>query len=431
VGPGAEVRTNPSGETEARLRGPRRAGDVATMSLDVFHAPAPAGVAALGAPSAGGVDLSGLPELPRRRLPSLRRALVDPAIPALGFDAVHVPPSVLEALERGQRILVVGHVPPDGDCVGSAVGLARALQHVGKSAVAVVDDALPWACRAIDAGNDVRRADEVQGSFDLVVVVDVAAKDRIGGAARFLADAREVLVVDHHAVGADPEALGLRADQRFTAWIAPETDAAAVMVGGIAHRLGGGAAEQVAPTLAGAIYTDTLGFRAPGADLRNLQLFKGVVRDAAGVRALEAGLASRLPPAALAIVEALPPRGGRDLVVDAATWAELGRVARAVDPRTTDGDVRGALLDRLDRLRDAAGSSALVVEEPSGVRVSLRSTEDGEARRVAEQLGGGGHGQSSAVFMPSATLEGVEQRLTAARATVERAREARLRLGRG
>jgi nanoRNase/pAp phosphatase (c-di-AMP/oligoRNAs hydrolase) len=63
--------------------------------------------------------------------------------------------------------------------------------------------------------------------------------------------------------------------------------------------------------------------------------------------------------------------------------------------------------------------------------VSLRSTEDGEARRVAEQLGGGGHGQSSAVFMPSATLEGVEQRLTAARATVERAREARLRLGRG
>lgn len=412
----------------ARASSAARVADATTRSLDVFE---PSAVAGPRGPSAAELDLSGLPALPRRRLPPLRRALADVAVPALGFDAVHVPPSVLEALARGRNILVVGHVPPDGDCVGSAAGLARALQHAGKRAVAVVDDALPAACRSIDAGRDVRRAHEVEGPFDLVVVVDVAARDRIGDAAKFLADAREVLVVDHHEVAADRAALGLRPEQRFTAWIAPEADAAAVMVGGIAHQLGGDAAARVARALAGAMYTDTLGFRAPGADLRTLQLFKGIVRDAHALRALESGLVSPLPVSARALIDALPVRRGLDLVVDAATWAELGRVARASDPRTTDGDLRGALLDRLDRLRDAAGSSALLIEEPSGVRVSLRSSEDGAARRVAEQLGGGGHGVSAAAFLSGTPLDAAERRLGAARAAVELGREARLRLGRG
>ena len=44
----------------------------------------------------------------------------------------HVLDEILEAIRRAKTICVVGHVRPDGDCIGSQVGLALALQNFGK-----------------------------------------------------------------------------------------------------------------------------------------------------------------------------------------------------------------------------------------------------------------------------------------------------------
>jgi phosphoesterase RecJ-like protein len=362
-----------------------------------------------------------LPAIPARRLPPLREAIVDTTLHALPPESVPVPVAILDVLRSATRILVIGHVPPDGDCVGSAAGLVAALQAMGKDAVAVVDDALPASSRAIDSRGLVQRAADVDGSFDAVVLVDVAQRTRIGGAARFLDGADHVVVIDHHEDVPDAVTFGLGAHQQLTSWVAPDTDAAAVLVAGIACALrpgDDGPFQAAAPMLASSMYTDTLGFRAPGTDLRTLQLFKGVVSDLTRLDALEAALTPSLPPATQAIIDALvvdvgsSREGGRaTFSVSRTTWQQLLDTARAVDPKITEGDVRGALCDRLDDLRDLHGVSAMVLDEAAGVRVSIRSIDDGLASRVATRLGGGGHGRAAAAFIVDADASTVGERL--------------------
>lgn len=381
-----------------------------------------------------------LPPIPSRRLPPLREAIVDVGLPALSPSSVVVPPELLDVLRSARRILVVGHVPPDGDCVGSAAGLVAALQALGKDATAVVDDALPASSRAIDSRGLVKRAADLTGAYDAVVLVDVAQRGRIGGAARFLDTADNVVVIDHHEDVPDPAKFGLGNQQKMTSWVAPDTDAAAVLVAGIAAALRPGddtAFVAAPPMLASSMYTDTLGFRAPGTDLRTLQLFKGVIGDLKSLDALEAGLNPPLPEQAQAIIDALVVTvaskqrgGGATFQVSADSWQQLLQTARATDPRITEGDVRGALCNRLDSLRDAHGVSAMTIDEPAGVRVSLRSTDDGLARRVAEFLGGGGHGRAAAAFLPGASADAVGLQLARGLDQEALAASALLRTGR-
>lgn len=404
------------------------------VAADAFDGtPGPVRAAAVASSAS---SQAALPALPQRRLPPLREAIADPTVTPLPWSSVPVPDAVVDVLRNARRVLVVGHVPPDGDCVASAAGLVAALRAVGKDAVAVVDDALPAACRAIDGAGRVQRAADVDGPFDVVVLVDVAQVPRIGGAAAFLGQAGHVVVVDHHEDVPARSTFGVRDDQGLTSWVASSADAAAVLVGGIAAALSAPAIAAAEKTLAAGLYTDTLGFRAPGADRRTLQLFKTVVGDTATLDALERSLQPRLPPAATAIIDTLVAgatmhKGSKSpvVVVDAPAWQALGVAARAADAQMTDGDLRGVLCDRLDALRDKHGAAMMLIEEPQGVRLSTRSIDDGFARTVAEHLGGGGHGRAAGGFVRR-PLRDVEGDLARALDAVTLAQQARVRAGR-
>lgn len=376
-----------------------------------------------------------LPPLLPRRLPDLDAAIVDPTITVRSPRDVAVPDDVMAALRTAKRVLVIGHVPPDGDCVGSAAGLCAALKAAGKEAVAVVDDALPASSRAIANGGVHRAADVAGQEFDLVVVVDVAAAARIGGAATHVAKAAHVLVIDHHEGGPTREGLGLRADAQLTTWNDPHADAAAVLVAGVAARLDdtGAAFAAAQRPLASAMYTDTLGFKAPGASIDTLRLFKGVVDTPGSLAALRASLQPPLPPAVAAVLDAPSPsitKAGARLVVDSSTWNKALDTARRVAPELVLQDLRGHLADRLDALRDAHGFAALAIDEDVGVRVSLRSLADGPAHDVATALGGGGHGRAAASFLRGVPLDEALTKLSTSTTQMQLALEAKVRSGR-
>ena len=59
------------------------------------------------------------------------------------MTGVPVPESLLQALRKGQRFLLTGHRRPDGDSLGSALGLARILRQLGKGALVWNRDEMP------------------------------------------------------------------------------------------------------------------------------------------------------------------------------------------------------------------------------------------------------------------------------------------------
>ncbi len=103
---------------------------------------------------------------------------------------------ILEAIERASTIIVVGHMRPDGDCLGSAFALREYCIKHGKKADVGSPTPAPESysfIRNISAFNRF-----TQKRYDLFIAVDCGAKDRIGRLEGYFNAARETVCIDHH-----------------------------------------------------------------------------------------------------------------------------------------------------------------------------------------------------------------------------------------
>ncbi len=108
-------------------------------------------------------------------------------------------PEALDFLREHQYFLLVGHLEPDGDCLGAQLGLRSLLERLGKRAVALQDG--PFDRPETEAFAPLFTFDipeEVPG--EAVIVLDCSTSDRISERYKPLLS-RPVLVIDHHAVG--------------------------------------------------------------------------------------------------------------------------------------------------------------------------------------------------------------------------------------
>src|SRR5688500_10118583 len=98
-------------------------------------------------------------------------------------------PTLLTTLTHANRILCISHVSPDGDAVGSLLGMGWLLRHLGKECTLALQDAppkehllLPGAGDILTSQSPVYRSDVQERAFDLIVCVDASSPDRMGNA---------------------------------------------------------------------------------------------------------------------------------------------------------------------------------------------------------------------------------------------------------
>ena len=105
--------------------------------------------------------------------------------------------AIIDAIKAADRILVCGHIRPDGDCVSSAVAVRLLCAKLGKSADAVCGDLerpavfgfLPGYAEFGKLGHD---------KYDLFIAVDCATDKRLGDCCKYLASATNSIGIDHH-----------------------------------------------------------------------------------------------------------------------------------------------------------------------------------------------------------------------------------------
>lgn len=103
------------------------------------------------------------------------------------------PGEIGAALRSCQRILVVSHIRPDFDAVGSVMGLTQALREKGKEVFPVLSDGVPGNLQFIPGSSSIRR--KMNGPAELKVVVDCSDLQRTGNA---LAGDPADINIDHH-----------------------------------------------------------------------------------------------------------------------------------------------------------------------------------------------------------------------------------------
>ena len=101
-------------------------------------------------------------------------------------------------LLAAQKIVLCCHVSPDGDTLGSALGLARLLEQKGKEVTVFVDDDINKSLSFIPGVDKVQRPEAgVIVDADLFVVVDASSFDRVG-ICNEVVKAPVLLNIDHH-----------------------------------------------------------------------------------------------------------------------------------------------------------------------------------------------------------------------------------------
>lgn len=107
--------------------------------------------------------------------------------------------SLQEALKGKKSVVILGHVNPDGDCIGSCLGLYNyLLENYRDMEVSVYLEAMPKKFGYLKGYGDVHHEYEPGKTFELCITLDVSDVPRLGGFAGYLETAGDSFCIDHH-----------------------------------------------------------------------------------------------------------------------------------------------------------------------------------------------------------------------------------------
>lgn len=285
------------------------------------------------------------------------------------------------AVRAAGSVVVSCHLHPDGDALGSALALQRALIRAGRPAVASFSEPFTVApnYRFLPGLDTLTPPDQVPTDADLFICFDTGSVDRLGTLAPAFEGARQTLVIDHHASNTHFGGINL---------VDAAAPASVVLCRDLLRHLGLPLDTGIATCLYTGLITDTgrFAYQATTSDTHRL-----------AAELLDAGVQQY--EVAKAIFET-NPIGYLRLLGDV-----LGRTTQAPHASLVWASVSLADLDRhqvgmeeteglIDVVRtDAASDTAAVFkEQPDGSwKASLRSKGRVDVGAVASALGGGGH----------------------------------------
>lgn len=104
---------------------------------------------------------------------------------------------IIEQIEQSRRLCVVGHIRPDGDCIGSQLAVTLALRALGKNVVCWNQDPVPDKYAFMDPDKLVQTPRRGQ-QFDTVIATDCASYERLGKTGKAITQRKLLINIDHH-----------------------------------------------------------------------------------------------------------------------------------------------------------------------------------------------------------------------------------------
>ncbi len=283
---------------------------------------------------------------------------------------------VVELIENKDRFAITTHSRPDGDGVGSSLGLYWLLRSLGKSAEVIVCDTIPVAYHGLPGASDIRRVTKIDREYDAVFVIECSDVERPG-----IEGLRDEFTVniDHHSTSAHFGSVN---------WIDSTASAVGEMMYNLCKAIGGRVTKEIAECLYLALVTDTGSFHFPNTTDRTLKVASELVK--AGVKPAEISEAvyNSYPWSRIELMRKVLNTVKRD---------ESGRVAwmrQTLDMKRSSGAVDGDNNGFVNIPLAAADVIAVAYMRevgPETYRVSLRSKGNTNVAKVAEIFGGGGH----------------------------------------
>lgn len=283
---------------------------------------------------------------------------------------------VVGLIESKRRFAITSHIRPDGDSLGSSLGLFWLLRALDKEVEVIMRDEVPHAYAKLPGAEMVRVTPRVDRPYDAVFVIECSDITRPG-----LIDLEKQLVVniDHHSTTA------LFGDIN---WIDSTASAVGEMIYNLCKALGVRVTREIAECVYTALITDTGSFHYSNTSERTFKVASELVRAGVKPAKVSQNVFANYPWSKIELMSGVLSTVRRD---------ESGRVAWLVQTQeaqeranATDEDGDGFVNYPMS-CGDVEACAFFKETAPEVYRVSLRSKCDVNVARIAERFGGGGH----------------------------------------
>ncbi|MEZ5425877.1 MAG: bifunctional oligoribonuclease/PAP phosphatase NrnA [Pyrinomonadaceae bacterium] len=283
---------------------------------------------------------------------------------------------VIEVIENKQSFAITTHVRPDGDGIGSSLGLCWLLRSLGKKAEVILRDDIPFSYQGLPGADEIKKVAEINGSYDAVFVIECSDIGRPG--IRNLEN-QLVVNIDHHSTCEHFGTIN---------WIDSTASAVGEMIYNLCKAIGGRVTKEIAECVYLALVTDTGSFHFPNTTERTLKVASELVKVGVKPARISETVYSSYSWSRIELMRQVLSTVKRDETGRLAWMRQSMAMAR--DAEAVDGDNNGFVNIPLSA-REIVAVVYMREVQPNAYRVSLRSKGEINVARVAEQFGGGGH----------------------------------------
>ena len=284
-----------------------------------------------------------------------------------------------DALKGKKTVVILGHVNPDGDCVGSCLGMYNYLtENFEDLEVTVFLQSLSKKFEYINGYTGARTEFDQDLKFDLCITLDASDEKRLGDFAPYLKSAGDSLCIDHHVTNTGLANVNV---------VEPDASSCCEVLFGLLDQ------EKISKAVAECLYTgivhDTGVFKYSNTSRKTMEIagrlmefgidFPRIIDESFFMKSYAQ---TKLHGCALLNSERIMDDKVIYTVVTQEQMANFGCNVKA-----TDG-----IVDQL-RVIDGVECVILLYEtgNPSEYKVSLRTNSDLDLARIAGAFGGGGH----------------------------------------
>lgn len=307
-----------------------------------------------------------------------------------------------DLIAASQRPLLICHVAPDGDAIGSLLGLAGILRALGKDLTTASQDGVPKNLRFLPGSQGV--VTEPPGQADLVIALDCSDLERLGTVYdRTLYQGVALLNIDHHVTNLLFGSVNVVLDATSTAEIVYD----------LALSQAWQIPPEAAQCLLTGLVTDTRGFRTSNVSARTLEIAQRLMQRGAALHVITEGVLEQRSFDTVCLWGHALAAARLD---NGIAWTAIPLAMRAAcgDVGQSDSGLANFLV-----AADEVEVAVVLVERKDGpIDVGFRSAGRVDVAQLALALGGGGHPRAAGCTLHTSLAEAESQVLDAVRAAL-------------
>lgn len=283
---------------------------------------------------------------------------------------------ILEEIKKAKKIVILTHENPDGDAIGSSLGMYIALRKMGKEPDIIIPE-LPRAYNFLPEIENVKKEGQKE-PYDLAIALDCATIKMLNGWANYFEDAKVKVTIDHHGTNT------MYGDYNY---VNPDAPACAQTLISIIQYFGVEIDKKIGTCLLTGIITDTGGFQYQSTTPETFEFAAELLQTGVNVSDVYKRVMNTMTKANFEL---------RKRAIERMEFFKEGKIAFTYitkedieEANAETGDFEGIVEE--GRNIEGVEVSIFLRETQKGFKVSLRSNDYVNVSDVCLLFGGGGH----------------------------------------